>query len=212
MFEYQLNNELTDGICLKLENFEQVKDIIDEIPHKEYLDLLVTYFYFLHDKKSFDIRTLTKNDVEVLGLDEEDLYELALRNTMRILPPKFIRLDEIIGELINRYYSCDIDDDDIMSSPLFYLGNKTGAYGSSVILYDNILERLSESFEEDYYLIPSSIHEYLIVTDSEANNNPDYLIDMVRSVNSECLSKDLILSNNVYHFCCESKKLSVLTK
>lgn len=203
--------ELIKGVCITLDNFENVRDDLDTIPYKEYLDLYVTYNLFIDDNGSVETKKVTRADLENVELDDEELYRVALGNTMRMFPPKIDRLDNIINGLLDKFNG-DMDSEDIPVTPYLYLSNINGFYGSPVILYDKLLCKISELLEDDYYIIPSSIHEYLIVSETSIDNNVDWLIFMVRDVNRTCLDKETILSNNVYHYCRKSNKLSVIIK
>ena len=46
---------------------------------------------------------------------------------------------------------------------LLVLTNQSRIDGAACILYDNMLEKIAEVLQEDFYVIPSSIHELLIL-------------------------------------------------
>lgn len=45
-------------------------------------------------------------------------------------------------------------------TPLYVLTNKARLYGASCILYPNLLDSIADKLTCDFYLIPSSIHEF----------------------------------------------------
>lgn len=204
--------ELMNGICLTLDNYENVSDVLEDIPHREFLDLYVTYNIFTGSRGVLRLRKLSKKDVKGLCENEEELYQRALENTMRMFPPKIDSLDNVMNGLIGYFPEYGITPGSFTETPYLYLGNVSGMYGSAVILYDELLRKIAELIREDFYLMPSSIHEYLLVTDTAINNDIDWLIFMVRDVNRTCLDKEMVLSDNVYHYCHESNNISVIIR
>lgn len=58
--------------------------------------------------------------------------------------------------------------------------------------------RLSELFPEGYYLLPSSIHEFLIYPYDGCT--VENLLEVVKDVNRTLVSEIDFLSDNVYYF------------
>lgn len=69
--------------------------------------------------------------------------------------------------------------------------NSRGYYGASAIFYDGVLEAL-----KDYYLVPSSVHEWLAVPKSVADK--EYLAGVIRQVNRTEVSPNEVLSDFPY--------------
>ena len=82
---------------------------------------------------------------------------------------------------------------------MYVLTNQRNINGATSIIYNDILKRIAKVIGESYYILPSSINEVIIVPDNEIFKK-DYLIDMVRSVNMECVAGNEILSDRVYHY------------
>lgn len=70
-------------------------------------------------------------------------------------------------------------------------------YGASVVMYPGFLERISGG--KNLYLIPSSIHEWLYIEDKGTFTREE-LTNLLRSVNSEIVSEEEILSDHLYYY------------
>ena len=79
------------------------------------------------------------------------------------------------------------------------LSNESGVNGAAVILYPDIPKYIFESIGKNYYILPSSIHEPLIVPEDEFIN-PSNLQAIVREVNEKHIEPEEFLSDNVYYF------------
>ena len=69
--------------------------------------------------------------------------------------------------------------------------NSSGYYGASAIFYDGVLEAL-----KDYYLVPSSVHEWLAVPKSIADK--EYLAQTIRLINRTKVLPNEVLSDFPY--------------
>ena len=88
---------------------------------------------------------------------------------------------------------------------------------STVVLYclmkvkaeSDELHELAESLESDLYILPSSVHEVIAV--SSDMGSPEMLAQMVVEVNMQEVSLDERLSNQVYHYDKDLRKLTLAT-
>ena len=133
-------------------------------------------------------------------IDVSTLYELAKTNSSLLLPHQLENMKDYL------IANCNLDPcTDYI--PMYLLTNRLKIYGASVILYENLLEKIAEELDSSYIVIPSSVHEVLIVP---VPNNDEIEIynNMVQEVNATQLPKDEILSDHAYYY---SKKYHVLS-
>ena len=97
---------------------------------------------------------------------------------------------------------------DAEADEMYILCNKKKAGGAGVLLYDRILENLSSKLESDLYILPSSIHETIIIRADKDKNISD-LQDMVKNINNTVVSTEDILSDKVYHYIRSNKELKI---
>ena len=72
-----------------------------------------------------------------------------------------------------------------------------GLRGAGTILYDGVLKRFAEKAGCDIYILPSSLHEVLLVPGT-MKISVDDLKEMVKDVNRTVVSAEDFLSDNVY--------------
>ena len=68
--------------------------------------------------------------------------------------------------------------------PLFMLSTLSNHNGASLIIHDQIRESIGEFMQGDYYALPSSVHEWMIIPYSD-DFTIDELTDLVKSANEE---------------------------
>ena len=96
-----------------------------------------------------------------------------------------------------------LDDDDLL-----ILTNENKVNGASCIFYPGVLEKIATKLDSDLYIIPSSIHEVLILRKTD-NIKKDDLNFLINTVNQSELAQTEILSDNVYIYDFDDK---ILTK
>jgi hypothetical protein len=70
------------------------------------------------------------------------------------------------------------------------------------------MHKLSEEFQSDFYVFPSSIHELILVPTHDNKNSKEYS-DMVREINVTQVAREEVLSDRVYYY-SRDKGLTVL--
>ena len=80
---------------------------------------------------------------------------------------------------------------------LYVLSNQTGINGAICMLYDNVIKDFADTIGSDLIILPSSIHEVLILPDSH-DQKYEMFRHMVRSVNAEDVPKEEVLSDEIY--------------
>ena len=95
--------------------------------------------------------------------------------------------------------------------PLVVATNENGLLGAGVIAYPEFMEKASEAVGGDFFLLPSSIHEVLVMKD-DGEQSIATLEDMVRSVNESTVEKADQLSDSVYHFDSREKVFELAEK
>lgn len=83
--------------------------------------------------------------------------------------------------------------------PMFCLTNETKMNAASLILHEDIRKQIGEFMKGDFYILPSSIHETLLLPDN-GNFDVKALNAMVKEVNATEVALEDILSDKV-QFC-----------
>lgn len=78
--------------------------------------------------------------------------------------------------------------------------NTPETYGAICFLYQSIRERLLNMFGDEFFMLPSSVHEVIVLPKEkgEVESNIDAMINMVKEVNRSMVSKSEWLSDTAY--------------
>jgi hypothetical protein len=86
-----------------------------------------------------------------------------------------------------------------VNEKMYVLSNDRGINGASTLLYPNVLYDFASSIRMNFYILPSSIHECILVPDT-GKLSKAALKEMVKDVNDSHVSADEVLSNEVYYY------------
>lgn len=177
----------TERIICVLIGVQQNQELLASVPHRLVCqDMAVIYRYIIGQSEQGMFTATLRNPID-LGMTPDALYEKAIANTQRMFP------EEVISPV----------------SDLSMVTNQKALYGATVILYPNVLEQLAERYGGNLYLLPSSVHEFIVVPD-DGMHSVQALQTMVREINKneDVIKPEDILTNSVYHYNKETKELT----
>lgn len=197
----------------RLVNYERNARLLEEIPHKQFLDLALIYYAMVHTDELGDGAIMVRNEMlEQYDMTIEELDEAAKENTVRLLPADFLRITDLLREFgeksgANSYSEIALEEESDIS-PLFVLTNRQRQFGAYYMTDTDLLSGISRKLNSDLYLLPSSVHECMIVP-AGMWEEADSLSFMVKEINSTQVSEDEYLADTVYRFCCREKTVVI---
>jgi len=188
-------------ICYKLINTKKNKTLLEQIPHVELLDLSLCFFYAYEDEQLGAGAILIRNShMDMWNVTVEELMKAAQANTSRLYPWELTNMGDLIGE----YTGCAID------VPMKVLSNNRKVNGATCLIYPGVLARIAEKIGENIYILPSSVHEVIIMPHSEVPD-PERVQEMVREVNATQLEPEEILSDSLYFYNFQDNRIDCIT-
>lgn len=207
--------EAKDNIVFQLVNTEQNREMLAEVPHREFQDLSIIYRWVVKVDAEGIQSTVVKNGLaEQFGVNEEQLFKLAAENTRRIFPPCIKSMKEVLLEMFEKDgMPREIAEMMLGEMPadrmMYVISNDRGINGAISMLYEDKLHSLAMELENDLYILPSSVHEVIAV--SVDMGEPYELAQMVSEINMDQVALEERLSNQVYHYDKDLRKVSLAT-
>lgn len=184
------------SLFVKLVNTERNESLVEKCISKKFLDLSAVVRVVLKmDKEGMASMALSKEDAEILGMTEEEIYAAALANTLRLFPPKLMNLGRYVEMSIGA--ELPLGEDEVTT---YILTNQKEVDGAVYFMSLEVVGAIAEALEDDLYILPCSVNEVLLVRASELEDRVDELKEMVRDVNETVVAEEEILSYSVYHY------------
>lgn len=180
-------------VIYRLVNYEKNKEILEDCPHIRLYDLAVTFRWVARiDDVGVSTSLITNKQVKEWGVSVNDLVLAARQNTPRLFPAQIIDMEEMLAGMVSFIlYPSAI--------PMYILTNKQELNGASALLYGDILKDFANKKGADMYILPSSIHEVIMVP-ADRINDPTKLLSIVHDANTTVVSTGDVLSDSVYYY------------
>lgn len=224
-------NHYQDSIFYRVVHFEKNEQLLQEIPHIRYLDLAITFHCMVNEnQKGIQSYCISQRVLEYWGITKEELYQLAMKNTPFLFPPQISTMENLLFHLETNGENsfcvasekktqviCSMEEyeqylEEMMEEfsletefPIYVISNQNGVNGAATILYPELLQKFAEKCNSSFYLLPSSIHEILVIPEQEGKK--EELKQMVYEVNNTHVAKDEILSYSVYYYDWNKREL-----
>lgn len=164
----------------------------EDIVKMDFLDMEMYVRVYIDNNSSYKIN---KNLLERFGITKEELFKRAIEQT-----EETVVVEDMLGLLKNIFKDEDFDLSlEKEMFPMLVISNKEKTNGAAAIYYKNKLSVIADGYGTDLIILPSSIHECLIIPYDESMNK-DELNNMVKGVNATEVAEEEILSNHAYFF------------
>lgn len=220
MGKYQIDLSLDacrDKITYRLSSGEKNRKRLENVPFVPFLDMVITFHVLMMEEED-GIGSVMVRDamLQEWKISTKELFQLAQENTMRMFPLQVHSMTQMLSnlekehpELTEEYPEEMLQEQEFQNT--LVVSNQKGINGAAVLLYPGCLAQLEEQCAGDYYILPSSIHEVLVLPDRDQIYRSG-LQNMVREVNENCVQPDEVLSDHVYHYSSEFKTVELCSK
>lgn len=201
-----------DKLFIRVSSAERNEEILQKIPHQRKEDLAITYHLAINvNDVGRGSTTITNDILKHYGISEEQLHADAMKNSPKIMPLHVDAMKNVIKQIIggdNKLLMQDKgfkDMEEVISEglkegePMFVITNQQTMDGASAIFYPGVMKQLGECFQGEFFILPSSIHETIVLPDK---GDFDYLSlkSIVQEINSNQVLKEEQLTSDVYHY------------
>ncbi len=193
----------------KLVNTERNVNFLQEAPHREFLDLSLVYYaeVYVGVENAFGTVQIKNGHMAYWGVDEDALYQEAWKRINAKGEACLCSMADIFAPLSE---GMGLPGYGLQEGiPMYVLSNKRGLNGAVEICSPNALQEAAAHIGGDLWVLPSSIHEAILFPCSQYNDDVQQLAAIVRDINKTEVSPDEILSDHVYHYSREDRRLEI---
>ncbi|SHO53726.1 DUF5688 family protein [Anaerocolumna xylanovorans] len=194
--------EIKENIFYRIINYEKNKRTLSQIPYLPFLDLAVTFYYMIQNSSEYiSSIPITNRHLKRWKVNLKTVMEQAVENTPRIFPVKINSMEEEIRALTTEAAFQE-------GHSMYVISNTIGINGASCLLYKEPIKLLAEKLNGNFYILPSSIHEIIAIKDTGLFEKEE-LARMVKEVNMTQVAEEDYLSDSIYYYCKEEKRITV---
>lgn len=208
-------DSVSERIVYKLINTERNSKLLEDIPHVEFLDLSVVFQCMLAGESNNTASILVHNvHMKLWDVTADDLLKAAEKNTPQLMGCEIKSMKDVIGEIMKekttKDFDCEVCKEGLEGGiPMYVLTNKYRVDGASCMLYPKFLSNICDMLKSSFYIIPSSIHEVLLLPVDNTDGSRQILA-MIKEVNDTQVAAEEILSYSLFYYDMERHQLSIV--
>ena len=200
-----------EHLFIRVSDAERNGEILTGLPHRRVENLAITYHIVAEiGEEGIGSTPVTNRMLNGFGITEEQLHQDALDNSPKIFPAKVEAMSSMMDKMMRedmRRAGMTEEEIDLYfenmglndPNPLTVVTNEHQTNGAAVLFYPGQMEKLGESVKGDFFILPSSTHEVLILPDDGGMTYQE-LKAMVMEINSTQVSPEDRLADEVYHY------------
>lgn len=182
-------------------NIDYARDIVGEVVFGNLLAMVrvaVTSPDSDQEEDGIQSFALTQSALEATGLTGTEIIAAAKANTIE-KGFDCIEMNEM-ARMIAEYLPEELRDlaVPVIDVPMYILTNKEKCFGASVMCDYTLLKNIWTNIG-DFFILPSSIHEVIVIADCEDVEVKE-LTELVQSVNAGSVAPEDKLTDSVYRF------------
>lgn len=210
---FRFFDKVKDRICYRLIGRKGNERLLEDVPHIEFLDLSICFYYAYQGDTLGEGTILIHNShMKMWETCTSQLYHLARSNTPRLFPWVCNSLEEILGSMAGSGKVREpesLGEESVLGFPMKVLSNTKRLHGAVCILYPGVLEKLAHREGLGFYILPSSIHETILLSDTSMGSAQE-LKKMIVEVNSTQVDPEEVLSDSLYYYDSAEKKVRII--
>ena len=193
--------QMKDKLAMEVVAADRNADLLAKVPHQEMEDMAVVYRFVMESDENGRASILVSNDLlDKMGVTPEQLHADALENAPELRPAVIKGMSEVMMDMMGEDAHEMFGIDEFPQDEMMYVATVPDKIsGAGVIAYQEFMDQAAEKLGGDFYILPSSIHEVLLVKDDGAVNFND-LKSMVEDVNATQAAPEEKLTDSVYHY------------
>ena len=215
-----------EKIAYKVISAEKNRKLLKEIPHKIVHNLAVVYFYTVQEAPFYGnaVVLINNHHMRQWKTNPEELFRIAERNSPRLFPWSIDSMEEVMRGMLAEDLSREGNHEDAglvkekeqkdwtdeligqiaagFTSgrlPMYVLTNRQKMNGAACMFYPGVLEDFGKKLGRDFYLLPSSVHEVILVPADETVSK-EALWEIVTDINRTQVAEEEILADSVYYY------------
>lgn len=185
LFDFE---NVKEHIVYKLIRRDANEELLKQIPYEPFLDLAVVYYIQIDNTRFGSAAIQIRNEhLRYWRVEKEEIRRLAEKNTPRIYPAQI--------QKIVRF--------------MYVATNEQCSLGAAVMRYPDFREKVRGMIRGDFYILPSSIHEVILVPES-FGLELERMAEMVKEINQTGVAPEEVLSDSVYYF--DGEEIRIVAK
>lgn len=198
---------------LRLLEISRNKEFLRNVPYMEVgngLALVCEVKIEQHEKRFF--ATMVNNDIlKIMGKTKQEIFKEAISQAWEVDRPQFYSMEsKLFMDDDTNLLDTPMDPASPLE-PMYVLSNRSTVHGAAALFYPDVQQKIADALGGNYYAIPSSTEEFIIVPESTDINTAD-LTAILHNANRTAVEAGQVLSDSLLKYDRESGMLHDVTE
>lgn len=189
--------KVADKLSFKLVNYKRNLEKLKEIPYKKFEDLALIPICVVNNSDIGDgVIVINYKHLNLWEVSFDELWENVMESAPKTCPVRIENIYETLSK--SSGMPGEFQDVSGLYKNILVVSNESRMYGAGAVLYPDVMKQISDFYEGDFIVIPSSVHESIVMPSYGNSIGCRGLVDIVKEVNSSVIAEEEILSDNIY--------------
>ena len=222
--------QLKTRLVYRLIHRSRNEELLKQVPYIPFHDLaIVCHCLILNETIGTGSILIHHHHLETWGITEKELFQDAEENSLRLEPYSLVSMTDVVKDIMRNIVAEQVEEicreypvnkekmiegalhdmvTELVHSPIsmMVLTNTSRYYGAACLVYPQVLEEIGEKLGTDFYVLPSSVHEVIVLPVSDEGEET-YLNEMIQEINQTQVEKEEWLADHAYLYQREEKSL-----
>ena len=199
-------------LSMEVVSAERNAQLLETVPHKNMEDMAIVYRFVLDTVEAGRGSILVTNKMlDNYGITAEQLHNDAMEIAPEVRPAVIKGMSEVLADMMGAEQAQALGLGPVADEPIFVATVEDQTQGAGILAYQNFMDEAAEKLGGSFYILPSSIHEILLVKDNGQFDRAS-LEQMVKEVNATQVAPEDKLTDSVYHYDSQSKVFELAEK
>ncbi len=186
-------------LYLKALNLKRNEELLSHVPYRKYLDLgLVPYVQLNGFADGCATAVVNSQMIDFWGCTAEEVLADASDNMLKEEDYRLVPILDLIREMISEKMQANGDGPE-EAPKMYVLMNARKSFSAALMCMESVMEHLADQLQSDLIVLPSSIHEVIIVP-ADKDMDLKKLNELVQSVNDTTVSSEEVLADHAYYY------------
>ena len=207
-------DKIKDRVVYKIVNYGMNAELLKKVPYIRWNDLAILFCCLVDSNSEGYATILIRNEhMKIWGVTPDELYDLAGRNTPRLMSDELNTMENVLSEILRRKNAgqeATYEEESCMYGipSMYVLTNERGIFGATSMLYSDHLKEVADIHSSGLYILPSSIHEVILLPEDDSCD-VEYMKSIIKEINMTELDIEDRLSDNLYYYDRGTDRISI---
>lgn len=199
---------LRENTIMQLMHHDAEADLNSDLVTRPFMDCSVFYrCVFNEDEDEVCSFKVDNAALDFFHCTEEELFQWAMNNMRKKYPPVMMTVEEAVAQGLMPQAYIPLQRTSRVNKPFYVITNPVHNQGAAYILSTEVLLRLTNEYQSNFYIMPTSVNEVVVVP--EGAHKAELLYMFLHIMNHTFPMQSVWLSDYIYCYDIQNGRFEI---